>query len=149
MTILGLPLHPLIVHLVVVFVPLAAIGGVVVSLWTWARDRYGWLVLAAGSVALVSTIVARQTGFQFYDSFKQHSPAMDRHMQIASPLVWWTIGLFVGEVALMAGWLMTRRGMTRAKIVHWAGVVITVVFALISLVVVLQAGHAGATAVWG
>ena len=46
MEILGLPLHPLVVHAVVILVPLAALGGIVISAWTAARKRYGWLTVA-------------------------------------------------------------------------------------------------------
>ncbi|QNP57125.1 DUF2231 domain-containing protein [Tessaracoccus defluvii] len=38
---LGLPLHPLIVHAVVVFIPLAALGALLVVLSRRLRERYG------------------------------------------------------------------------------------------------------------
>ena len=151
MNVMGLPLHPLIVHAVVVFVPLAALGGVVVSFWRWARDRYGVLVLAAAAVGLGTTIVAKESGEHFYESFPAHSPAMDAHMQVASPLVYWVLGMFVGQALLMGAWFVGRKGEppSYARILHWAGVALSVVFGVISLIWTIRAGHAGATAVWG
>ncbi|GJF03026.1 hypothetical protein [Pseudonocardia sp. D17] len=39
---LGLPVHPLVVHAVVVLVPAAVIGAVLVALWPRIRARRGW-----------------------------------------------------------------------------------------------------------
>lgn len=54
-TVRGLPLHPLLVHAVVVLVPLVAIGTLVLAVWPRARARYGGLVVlgALGTTALV------------------------------------------------------------------------------------------------
>lgn len=151
MNVFGLPLHPLVVHLTVVFVPLAALGGIVVSLWKWARDRYGVLVLAAGVIAVVATFVSKESGEDFYDTFPVHSAAMDTHQQIADTLIWWVLGLFVGVAAVMTGWFLGRRTPApgSARILHWVGLALTIVFGVISLIWTVRAGHAGATAVWG
>ena len=66
MEILGLPLHPLIIHAVVVLVPLAALGGIAISVFTWARKRYGSLVVIGSFGAAVSTYVAQIAGQNFY-----------------------------------------------------------------------------------
>src|SRR3954462_15316089 len=58
----GLPTHILVVHAVVVFVPLAALGVVVIAVWPRARRRYGWLVLAVTVVATVSVPIATNAG---------------------------------------------------------------------------------------
>jgi hypothetical protein len=62
MEILGLPLHPLIVHATVVIVPLAAIGAIAMSLITFVRVRYGELVLLAAIASPVLTWVTQQAG---------------------------------------------------------------------------------------
>jgi hypothetical protein len=58
----GLPLHPLVVHAVVVLVPLSALGAVLVAARPrWARP-YGPLVAAGAVAAAVSAWVAQQAG---------------------------------------------------------------------------------------
>ncbi len=58
----GLPLHPLIVHVVVVFAPLAGLGGIVYALvprWRW---RLRWPLVACAVIAAAAGIVAVQSG---------------------------------------------------------------------------------------
>ncbi|PKQ21842.1 MAG: hypothetical protein CVT65_16395, partial [Actinobacteria bacterium HGW-Actinobacteria-5] len=62
MDVLGLPLHPLVVHAAVVLVPLAALGALVVLAWARARDRYGWLVVAFAVAGAGAAVVARLSG---------------------------------------------------------------------------------------
>jgi hypothetical protein len=54
----GLPTHILAVHAVVVFVPLATLGVVIIAVSAPARRRFGWLVLAVTVVAAVSVTIA-------------------------------------------------------------------------------------------
>ena len=58
----GLPLHPLIVHAVVVFIPLAALGALLVVLSRRLRERYGGLAVLVGVVAAASGFAALLTG---------------------------------------------------------------------------------------
>ena len=62
MEILGLPLHPLIVHATVVIVPLAALGAIAIALMKWARMRYGELVLLAAHRAPILTFITQEAG---------------------------------------------------------------------------------------
>ena len=58
----GLPLHPLIVHVVVVFAPLAGIGGILyaaVPQWRWWLR---WPLVACAVIAAAAGIVAVQSG---------------------------------------------------------------------------------------
>ncbi len=101
MEIMGLPLHPLIIHLTVVLVPLAALGGVGIAVFTWARKRYGSLVVVGAFVAAVSTYVSQIAGQSLYNSLPQHSPQLEAHASIGGQLLLWVILLFVGTVVLM------------------------------------------------
>ena len=47
----GLPLHALVVHAVVVLVPMAVLGAVLIAVWPAARRRYRWPVLALTALA--------------------------------------------------------------------------------------------------
>lgn len=46
-TVLGVPLHPLVAHVVVMFVPLAALGTIAVAAVPRWRSTNGWLEGAA------------------------------------------------------------------------------------------------------
>jgi uncharacterized membrane protein len=150
MEVFGLPLHPLIVHAVVVLVPLAALGGIGISAWKWARVRYGWLVVLCAFVGAVSTFIAMQAGQSLYARFGANaSDAINRHASLGGTLLVWTILLFVGTAAVMgAQWLIDRHD-KRGRLVLIGAIVITVVSAVIALIQVVRIGHSGSVAVWG
>lgn len=149
MEILGLPLHPLIIHAVVVLVPLAALGGVAISLLTWARVRYGSLVVVGAFGAAVTTFVAQIAGQDLYNSLPQRRPAVEAHASIGGQLLLWVILLFVGTVVVMLAQRLIDQDKPRGRIALISGAVITVAMAIVSTVQVMRIGHAGAVAVWG
>ena len=77
MEILGLPLHPLILHVPVVLVPLVALGGIVISLLRWARERYASLVMVGAFGAAVSTFITQVAGQNLYNSLPQRTAAVE------------------------------------------------------------------------
>ena len=149
MEISGLPLHPLVVHAVVVLVPLSAVGGLVIAFSRWARKRYGSLLVLCSLVAAVSTFVAQQAGEAFYATFPQTTPAMDYHRSIGDGLLIWTILLFVGTLVLVIAQRLIDADHAHGRIAWIGGLVITVVAAVVAVVQTIRIGDAGATAVWG
>jgi hypothetical protein len=61
-TILGLPVHALVVHGVVVLLPLMAVVTLVWALRRPTRGSLGWVVVAADAVVTVMTFVAKESG---------------------------------------------------------------------------------------
>lgn len=149
MEILGLPLHPLIVHLTVILVPVAALGGLIVAALKWARVRYGWLVVAASAGGLAATVVTQLSGTDFAETFQRHTPQMERHFDLGNDLLPWTIVLFIGTAAVMAGQLLLTADRRIGNLILLAGMALTAVGGVASLIQVARIGHAGATAVWG
>src|SRR5690349_4695774 len=96
----GLPAHPLLVHVVVVLVPLAAIGVAVVAFWPAARRRIGWIVVGVALVGVVSAFLAKESGEALEDTVKE-TRAVEEHAEMGdSGLV--AAGLvFVGAAAVM------------------------------------------------
>ena len=138
----GLPLHPLVVHVPVVLIPLAALGAIVVLVSRRARDRYGWLVVGVAAAAAVAGIAARLTGEVFLDASGAGGPAVDTHMMWGQVTPFAAVGLAIAlPVALVL------RDRSRFGWAIAAGV--SVAAALASLVLVVLTGHSGATAVWG
>jgi uncharacterized membrane protein len=140
-TITGLPLHPLVVHAVIVLVPLAALGAVLVA-WKAAWDRrYGWLVVLTAFVATGSAFVAKESG----ERLASRVGVPLEHEQIARLMPVFAGLLFLAVTGL---WWYDRGGddtWTRARVVL---ATLTVVAALLALVWVVRAGDSGATAVW-
>ena len=58
----GIPVHPLVVHAAVVFVPLTALGLIAMAIWPRFSARYGWLVVGSGAIAAFSSFAAKQSG---------------------------------------------------------------------------------------
>lgn len=149
MEIQGLPLHPLIVHAVVILVPLAAVGGIAISVLTWARKRYGSLVVVGAFGAAASTYVAQIAGQSLYNEQPQRSSALEFHASIGTQLLLWVILLFAGTVVVMVAQRLIDQDKPRGRVALIAGSVLTVAMAIVCTVQVVRIGHAGSTAVWG
>ena len=141
-SIADLPLHPLVVHAVIVLVPLASLGAIAVAAKpAWDR-RYGWLVVLTAFVATGSAFVAKESG----EKLASRVGIPVDHMNIAR---WMPV--FAGLLFLAAAglWWYDRGGDDRRTTARTLLVVAVVVTALLALVWVVLAGHSGATAVWG
>jgi uncharacterized membrane protein len=148
MEIMGLPLHPLVVHAVVVLVPLAALGGIAISAWTAARKRYGWLTVAFAAAAAGSTFVAQQAGEAYAATLDRKTPAIETHMDLGGTLFIWVIILFFGTASVMVAQRLIDQQNPRGRVALIAGGVITAISAVVSLVQVIRIGHSGSVAVW-
>jgi len=154
--IFGLPAHPLFVHLPVVLIPLVGIGAIAMACSGRARDRYGWLVLALGIAAGLSTQLAINSGHALKHSVVQ-SAALRRHTQIASSIRPLILLLFLVALAVM---LFDRRGRgawpfsqpatpaTFGLVTRVAVIAVTVIVAVGTNVRLFQIGDSGAKATW-
>lgn len=147
MDVLGLPLHPLVVHAAVVLLPLAAVGALILSVAPRWRERYGWLNFGFAVAAYAAALVARLSGLDLADrTGLRGTPAVAAHEAWGQWAPRPALLLAVGLLALL---LLDRRKDRDGDALHWAAVVLTVLAALATLVVVGVTGHLGATAVWG
>ncbi len=160
MTVAGLPVHPLVVHAVVMLIPLAALGAVLVAVRPAWRQIYGGptLVLAVAGLACVPIATASGTVLAA-DHGGHESAALELHMARADAVLPATI---VFTVLLAAAVLLGRRadralepeggGSTLVATSTRVVLALCVLAALAGLVAtgfVALTGHAGATAVWG
>ncbi|PPK67036.1 hypothetical protein V5P93_003376 [Actinokineospora auranticolor] len=141
----GLPLHALVVHAVVVLIPLAVLGAVVIAVWQAARARYGWLVVAFAVVGTVLTPIATSSGDDLSRRLPEN-PLIERHEELGDLLIWFVLGLLVAVTALMV--VTTRRPETWTKPVVIVLAVLTVGTGVAAGVHTFRVGEAGATAVW-
>jgi len=145
-TVLGLPVHPLVVHAVVVLVPLSALGVVAISLVPRWRERYGVLVLLLSTAALVMVPVATRSGERLeerIDAGGVVARQIEDHQEVADLVLWPTIAMWVLAGLLV---LLTRRRRAGTAAALVAG--LAVVAALLAGATVVRAGHLGSTAVW-
>ena len=145
-TVLGLPVHALVVHAVVVLVPLSAVGVVAISLVPRWRERYGVLVLLLSTAALVLVPVATQSGKSLQERIDASGVVarqIEDHKAVANLVLWPTLAMWVLAAVLV---LMTRRRREGPAVKLVAG--LAVVAALLAGAVVVRAGHLGSTAVW-
>lgn len=172
-TIVGLPLHPLVVHATVVIVPLAAVLLIASAVSGRVRRWAGWLTPAVATLALVLVPLSTSTGENFEGAVGE-SPLVEAHAELADQLLPWAIGMTVLAFALV--WLDRRErsattGETGAEGARGAGAgrpavrtaadrpganrglavavtVLAVVAGLGTGVQVVRIGHSGAKAVW-
>lgn len=147
-TVDGLPLHPLLVHAVVVLVPLTAVAVILHAVWPAARRRLGFVTPLAGLVLVVLVPITVEAG----EDLERHVPdtaLVERHAALGDTLLPWVIGLLVVGIA---EWVWFRWGATRpGGAVRVIGIVLAVIAVLVgvgALVDVVLIGEAGARAVW-
>jgi hypothetical protein len=151
----GLPLHPLVVHAVVVLGPIAALTGLVyaaASRWRWLLR---WPLVALAAVVLVVSAVAVVAGEDMVATTPALGELVRDHMEWGELLRNWSIGFLA--VAALAAWalggpspLVSGGGArTTRGALGWVAIALLVVGALGLLVLVFLAGESGAKAVWG
>ena len=142
-TILGLPVHPLIVHAAVVLLPLVAIGVIALGLRPVWRARFAVPLLGLLVIAACSAVVAMASG----DKLAERVGNPGRHEGLGEILGFGSIAFLL----LAGGWLWWVRrdngdeeGPAARKGLGWAAALASVaVLALTAMV-----GHTGATAAW-
>jgi uncharacterized membrane protein len=146
-TVLGLPVHALVVHGVVVLLPLMA---VVTLVWAWrrpSRSRSGLAVVAGDAVVAVMTFVAKESG----EALQQRlgGQAALEHGELADPLPLIGVGLLVAAALVQ---VHRTRGSAPRSAGGGLGTVLSVLVTVVAAVVVvwtIRVGHSGAEAVWG
>lgn len=158
-SVFGLPAHVLIVHAAVVFIPLAALAGIVYTLVPRSRSHIWWAVLGLGVIAPLAGWAARISG----TSFRQQKidegasgaflDSINRHQSFGLPTSWWATGLGVALLVTVLyaipGPISFGAGRSPAAAVRVAAVVVTVVVSVVTLYYVIRTGDSGAHAVWG
>ena len=144
----GLPLHPLLVHAVVVITPLVVLALLLAQVWPAARRRLGVVTPLLAGLALVLVPLATERG-ESLERAVGESALVERHAELADGMLPWAIGLFVVAVGL---WLLDRRragapadDVSRAR---WVPIVAGVLAVVGAVQQIVRVGHAGAAATW-
>jgi hypothetical protein len=152
-TINGLPAHPLVIHLVVVLLPLAAVGAVLVATRAAWRRAWGIPVFLLALLGTVAVPIATETGDQLRDAIGGGGPLVAIHQYRAEYLLPYAIVFTVTALAtVLLGWHTDRvadpaRARTQAVITRVLAV-LAVVSGIVVSALVIWIGDAGASAVW-
>lgn len=150
----GLPIHPLVVHGVVVLLPLAILGTIAIAVRPRWRGRYGPMVVAVAALATALIPVSTASG----EALEERVGNPGRHAALGDQLIWFTIPLLLLALALV---VLDRRaarpataGSTDARALTGGAAtttvaVLAVVAAVASGVQVYRVGDSGAKAAWG
>ena len=144
LTINGLPLHPLLIHIVVALLPLTALMAVLGSVWPAAQRKFGVLTPLAALVVLIAVPVTITAGEQLATQLGLGA-AIDDHATLARRLLPMAVALFV---VTAAQWVY-RRFLPQRK---WLTTVIAIVVIIVAAGTTAQlvaAADAGAQMVWG
>jgi uncharacterized membrane protein len=150
----GLPVHALVLHAAIVFIPLLVLGAVVYAVVPRWRSRTGWAALLLAIVAPVCAFVARESGLKLYERVTARGVSaagrriIDSHMNFGTLTMWFTIALGVVTLVMVLATLR-RPGNTLPRAADLGLAVIMVALAAISGYYVFRTGDSGATAVWG
>lgn len=143
----GLPVHPLVVHAVVVLLPLAVLGTVAIVAKPRWRVTYGPLVVGITALGTVLLPVATSSG----EALEKHVGDPGKHAELGDQLIFFAIPLLVISLALV--WLERRKGAGKPPVGPGALPTVVaglaVVAALATGVQVVRVGDSGAQAAWG
>lgn len=155
MTPLSLPLHPLVVHAAVCFIPMAAMVAIAYALkpsWRWVLR---WPTVVVNALAVVVLFVTRETGDMLAHATPDHKDLIERHDQYAGLLTAASVPMAL--LAIAAAWAFTSTsplpsgwGAREGRHARLAPVVtgLLVLLGLATLVLTVLTGHSGATAAW-
>jgi hypothetical protein len=144
-SIFGLPVHPLVVHAVVVLVPLASLAVGLAAVYPRFRAWAGFLPLALSAIATALVPVATSSGEALEERVFEDA-ALEKHTELGEMMLPWIIAVLVLAAAMY--WIDKKQPGLPAfapKVV--AG--LAVIAAVGSLVVVGLIGHSGAKSAWG
>jgi hypothetical protein len=168
----GLPTHILLLHVVVILLPLAAVASVAVALSSRFRQRWGLVTVCATFVVTLFVPLTTQAG----ESLAARLPTsamIARHADIGNQLVFWAAAFGLSLFAVVAIDLRRRASAApdeltpaetwatrylprrwRPAAPNWTAStlqvakILALVTAIGATVMVIWAGHTGARAVW-
>jgi hypothetical protein len=155
----GLPAHVLLIHLVVILIPVAAL---VLVAQAWSRPVRRWAgvggpLLCLGALVIVP--VTTNSGKWFRDHLPPalaNSAPVKKHADLGGQLLPWVIGMLALSLAV---WYLARRATeatdaallppaTGAAAVQLVVAVLATVVAVGAIVQTVRIGDSGAQAVW-
>jgi len=149
-TAFGLPAHPLIIHMPVIFIPILGLAAIALAFSPKLADRFLLPVAAFSVVTMAATFLAVGAGEAFQEDRAKNmpgggavlNPTLADHEDAGKAL---RLTMILLTFALVA-WLFSRRWPPVVTIVLR---VLTVLLAATAIFFVIRTGHLGAKLAWG
>lgn len=152
-TVMGVPAHPLMVHVPVVLVPLSTLG-IFLMFWPAWRARIGWIVVLFAGAALFFTQLAIDSGQALEESVKETS-LLEAHTETAEGARLWVFLFFIAVLGVMVLVTLIKRRATASGTTApsnppmvLAAVAIAALLGIGASAVIYDVGHSGAKATW-
>ncbi len=136
--VLGLPVHPLVVHFAIVLLILGALGFVAIVLIPRWRGALGWATVGILGVGVIAAFAAKESG----EALSARVGLPQEHAEWGDRLFPVSIALFV--IAL--GWYLWQRKASGPGVTIVGVIGILLAIGTIALTTIV--GHSGAEAVW-
>ena len=157
---MGIPVHPLLVHVPVVFVPLLAVLAAAYAIVPFVRPHTRWVLALLALVTPIAALLAKLSGDAFFDRGLERGditpgfvPKIEDHQSLGNWTLYSTIALAVLTLALV--YLVAPRvaatvasGGANSRVLSLVLGGLTVVAAGVSLYFVIRTGDSGSKNVW-
>lgn len=144
----GLPIHPMLVHFIVVLAPLTAVLAILCAVWPAARQRLVWLVLVLAGVTAVLTPLAAEAG-EWLEHNIEETPLVKKHEELGETMIYFALALLVAAILLVVAHLRAQRGKALSSALSGIIAVFVLLAGVATTVQVFRIGHSGAESVWG
>jgi hypothetical protein len=145
----GLPAHILLVHLVIVAVPVAALLVIAAGVWPKARKKLGVITPIVTLLALITVPITTHAG-EWLEARVAITPLIRKHVALGKQLLPWMAALFLVAVLV---WLYERAQSRNSTALN--SPVLRVVVGIVAVAIsvgaiqqVVRTGEAGSKAVW-
>lgn len=143
----GLPVHPMLVHFLVVLAPLTAILAILCAVWPAARERLVWLVLALAVVTTGVTPLATEAG-EWLEHHIEKSDLVEKHAELGDTMIYFSLALLVGAILLVIAHVRANRGKALSTALSGLIALFVVIAGIATTAQVFRIGHSGAESVW-
>ena len=143
----GLPIHPMLVHFIVVLAPLTALLAVLCAVFPAVRERLVWLVAALAVVTTGLAPLASESG-EWLEHHIEKSELVEKHAELGDTMLYFALALLVAAVLLLVAHLRARRGTPLSTALSALIAVFVVVAAGATTFQMFRIGHSGAESVW-
>jgi hypothetical protein len=156
----GLPMHPLLVHAAVVFVPLLAVVAVLYAAVPKVRAHTRWVLGALAVVTPGAALFAKLSGDAFYKRLNsrgaisaEYLGRLQDHADFGTYTLFATLVLALAAIGLVLfvpppGGIAVGGVATGGKALPLALSGLSVVLAIVAVYYVVRTGDSGAKAVW-